>query len=393
MKPMDAVSLAGLTIAVVAIFGAFALVALHLLRRASIRWHLVILGVSVASSMAGSFIVASELWLITGPELGVMLAIAAVSMAAALALAGMVGRRITREARRLQALAVALADATEADVPALTAAMSAELGAVSDQLVVANERLRTARAAEARLDHARREFLSWISHDLRTPVAGMRAVIDALADDMVNDPTSYLDTLRTQGDRLALLIDDVFQLSVIDSGQLQLAMEAVDLGDLVSDAIVALGPRAHERVVMREPAGAIVVDLDPTAVSRALLNVITNALRHAPTGPVEVEIGTRNGADGSASAWIAVTDTGPGLSHEHALLAFEPGWQSTAHRQPPGSSAETGGAGLGLAIVRGLIEAHGGTAQITSSTGDGCRVELQLPSGTASVLPDALRSL
>ena len=141
-------------------------------------------------------------------------------------------------------------------------------------------------AADRELEQRRREMTSWISHDLRTPLAGMRAMTEALEDGVAPDPQRYYRQLRTEVDRLSSMVDDLLALSRLQSGTLPLALDDLDVGDLVSDTIATTEPLARaQQVSLRGQADAgLVVRADHRELSRALSNLIVNALRHTPAG-------------------------------------------------------------------------------------------------------------
>ena len=216
---------------------------------------------------------------------------------------------------------------------------------------------------------ARRELVAWASHDLRTPLASMQAMIEALEDGL-GDPTRYLPALREQVRTLSDLVDDLFELSRIDAGLLVLELRETDVDELVASCVRAFEPAADAREVhlaTRGPGGAT-ARCAPEKVERVLLNLLTNALRHTPSdGTVAVAVDSADDA-----VLVVVEDTGDGLTPEAARRMFERFWR--------GDRARTGaGAGLGLAIARGLVEAHGGSIWAESREGGGARVSFTLP--------------
>jgi signal transduction histidine kinase len=231
-----------------------------------------------------------------------------------------------------------------------------------------------ARARERQVEASRRDLIAWVSHDLRTPLAGLRAMAEALEDDVVRDAhtvAEYHRRIREQTDRMARLVDDLFELSRINAGALRLALSAVPLGDVVSDAIAATAPLAagrRVRVVAAE-AGWPTVRASEPELARIVANLLVNAVRYTPPdGTVRVEAGLRHGA-----AWLAVSDTCGGIPEPDLPRLFDVAFRGERARTP---GAATGG--LGLAIVRGLVEAHGGRVR-AHNIGGGCRFEVSLP--------------
>ncbi len=231
-----------------------------------------------------------------------------------------------------------------------------------------------ARDAEREIESSRREMVAWVSHDLRTPLAGIRAMAEALEDGVAEDPQRYLRRIVADVERMSGMVDDLLALSRIQSGALALSLERTSLADLVSEGLAAAGPLASAGAVhLRGSAeGPVIAVVDPREISRALANLVVNAIRHTPPdGSVVVEAHSEPG-----SSVISVSDGCGGIAPENLARVFEPGWRATGARTPvPGE-----GAGLGLAIVRGVVEAHGGQVAV-GNAGSGCRFVLRLPAG------------
>jgi signal transduction histidine kinase len=236
------------------------------------------------------------------------------------------------------------------------------------------------RAQERRAEARRRELVAWVSHDLRTPLAGLRAMAEALEDGVVADPATmqeYFRRIRSESDRMAELVDDLFEMSRINAGALRLSMSAVPLGDVVSDALASAEPMARARgvrLVAAEHGWPKVSGSEPE-LARIVANLLRNAIRFTPyDGTVEVR-GGRNGDE----AWLAVTDTCGGIPEADLPRVFEVAFRGELARTPAGAGpAGDAGGGLGLAIVRGLVEAHGGQVEV-ANTPRGCRFVVHLP--------------
>ncbi len=224
-----------------------------------------------------------------------------------------------------------------------------------------------------RLFDARRQLIAWASHDLRTPVAAMQAMLEALEDGLAA-PADYLPALGEQTQALALLIDDLFELVRIDSGLLTLQLRKAELGDIVDCCLRTLDAEARSRgVELRADVDLNVPPLlvAPDKVERILLNLLTNALRHTPAdGSVAVLVETR-----AADVVVAVEDTGSGLEPGSEGQMFDRFWKLDESR----TRTEGSGAGLGLAIARGLVEAHGGRIWAEQRAGGGARIVFALP--------------
>lgn len=235
---------------------------------------------------------------------------------------------------------------------------------------------REALARERRAEASRRELVAWISHDLRTPLAGIRAMSEALADGVVFEPAEvagYAAAIRRETERLSGMVDDLFELSRITAGSLQLTLSSVPLHDVVSEAVAAQAPvaaRRGVRVLAEASTWPVVRGSDPE-LARVVRNLLSNAIRHTPAdGTVLVAAGV-DGAEG----WLRVDDGCGGIPEPDLSRVFEVAFRGTKARTPEPADP---GAGLGLAIARGLVEAHRG--RITARNhGRGCRFEVHLP--------------
>ncbi|CAN5194477.1 HAMP domain-containing sensor histidine kinase [soil metagenome] len=233
------------------------------------------------------------------------------------------------------------------------------------------------RDRERALEASRREVVAWISHDLRTPLAGMRAMAEALEDGVVSDPgtvAEYHRRMREETDRMADLVDDLFQLSRINAGALGLSLEQVSLADIVSDAVSAATPIAAAKGVrlVADPARLPSVRGSEAELNRVVRNLLVNAIRHTPAEHV---VRVHGGSDG-AQAWLAVSDACGGIPDGDLGRVFDVAFRGETARTPTADGVA--GGGLGLAIARGLIEAHAGQIAVRND-GEGCRFEVRLP--------------
>lgn len=219
-------------------------------------------------------------------------------------------------------------------------------------------------------EEERRNLLTSIGHDLRTPLASMQAAIEALQDEVAPDPGAYLRGISHDLDYLAHLVEDLFLLSKLDAGRLDLSPAEVDLAELADEAAEAVAPvaaRRRIRVLVATPGGIDVMG-DPAALGRVLRNLLTNAIRHSPDeGEVTVEL-----TPGEFQVKTVVIDQGEGFSDGIRERAFE-----RFARADDSRNRESGGTGLGLAIARAIVEAHGG--EIAIEDGPGGRVSFALP--------------
>ena len=239
--------------------------------------------------------------------------------------------------------------------------------------------LRQAADHERELESARRNLIAAVSHDLRAPLAAMRVVVEALADGIVSDDEArrrYLETAQREISHLGQLVDDLFELAQIDAGVLRLQIERASLSDLISDTLASYQPRAERQGVALR--GEVDDDVDPVLIDaariqRVLRNLLENALRHTPAGGTII---LRSRRDGDAVA-VEVADDGEGIAPADLPHVFERSYRGDPARTRRGGD-EPAGAGLGLTIARGLVEAHGGHIRVESAIGRGTRLRFTL---------------
>jgi signal transduction histidine kinase len=220
-----------------------------------------------------------------------------------------------------------------------------------------------------RLFDSRKELVEWASHDLRTPLANMQAMLEALEDGL-GEPAEYVPALREQVRVLSQLVDDLFELARIDADALTLELRQLPLAPVVSSSLRGIEAEARIRHVRlgAEVDDELTARFAPEKVERVLMNLLTNALRHTPSdGTVAVRVEPLVG-----EVRVAVEDSGEGLDGEARARMFERFWRADRSRMSPG-------AGLGLAISRGLVEAHGGRIWAEDREGGGARVCFTLP--------------
>ncbi|MFJ4716257.1 sensor histidine kinase [Streptomyces sp. NPDC088785] len=341
---------------------------LRLSRRRSLTVSLaVVASVAVGAMLAGTLAVAWAMFL-SPHDLTVVTTVVAMAAVVSLATALLLGRRVVRHSRELADAARSFGDGGDFTTP--TGPATAELDALSRELAATSDRLTRSRERERALENSRRELVAWISHDLRTPLAGLRAMAEALEDGVAADPDRYLRQIRTEVERLDGMVGDLFALSRIHAGTLALSPSRMSVYDLVGDALAGVDPLARELGVRLDGGrvDAVPVEVDGKEMSRVLGNLLVNAIRRTPPDGT-VAVAAERSTDGVT---LSVTDACGGIPEQDLPQVFTAGWRGSAARTPPA------GAGLGLAIVRGIVEAHQGRASVRNVSG-GCRFEVTLP--------------
>jgi signal transduction histidine kinase len=344
---------------------------IRLLRRASLRLSIQASGaVPVLAIVAGTLGTAEAMFL-SRHDLGVVVMVCVIAGIVASAFGWLLGRQVASGGAALRQAARSLGDeAGQFRPPVLP--LAAEFAALSRELTDTSAKLAESRAKEQALEQSRRQLVAWVSHDLRTPLAGLRAMAEALEDGLAADPPRYHKQMRAEAERLATMVDDLFELSRIHSGTLQLSSDVITLDDLVSDVLASTEALARERGVRLAgtATGQLAVRADPRELSRALTNLLANAIRYTPAGGC-VDVRARPEQE---DALVSVTDGCGGIPEADLPYVFDLAWRGTDARSP----APDSGAGLGLAIVRGVVEAHRGSVRVVNTQG-GCCFEMRLP--------------
>jgi signal transduction histidine kinase len=225
---------------------------------------------------------------------------------------------------------------------------------------------------QAKLEEERRLFIGAIAHDLRTPLFSLRGSLEGLATGIANTPEKqahYLDVAREKADKLERLISDLFDFTRLEYLEQTPNRERVDLNDILRQSIAGAASQAEAKQIALAGNLAeteLTIDADAHMISRAIENVLDNALRHAPEGgTVTIESGIRE-----SSVWFRVADTGPGIAETDLPHIFTPLYRGDASR-----NSRTGGAGLGLSIARNMLRAHGGDLTARNSEQGGAVFE------------------
>ncbi|MEU8250205.1 HAMP domain-containing sensor histidine kinase [Nonomuraea sp. NPDC048916] len=331
------------------------------LRTRSIAMMLgVVMVVSIVATLAGVVAITLKM-IIDGSVRDIVLSVVVVGGLVGLGVAFVLARRVVGESRRLVAAVRDLPFVAPRGLPA-------ELQTIANTLQEANAR-------ERALEGARRELVAWVSHDLRTPLAGMRAMAEALEDGVVADPETvgrYHAQIKLEVERLSAMVDDLFELSRIHAGALRLSRTRIGLADLVADTLAGAEPLARAKGVRltADATEAVPVEADAGALGRALGNLVVNAIRHTPSDRTVV---LRAAVD-AGMACLSVSDSCGGIPDDDLSRVFDVAFRGEAARTP----TKDGGAGLGLAIAQGIVEAHDGMIDVVND-GPGCRFEIRLP--------------
>jgi two-component system, OmpR family, phosphate regulon sensor histidine kinase PhoR len=236
-----------------------------------------------------------------------------------------------------------------------------------------------------RAERVRRDFVTNISHELRTPLASVKLLAETLSAGAVEDAATagqFAVQIEREVDHLAQLVDELLDLSMIESGESTLKLEPVDPGAVIADLAARIGPVAARRGVavrvVGAPTGEVRVNADAGRLGQALLNLAHNAVKYnRPGGEVR-----RGGEQSPGGVRFTVADDGIGISQAHQQRIFERFYKVDRSRaQEPDESTGGGSAGLGLAIVRHIAGAHGGSVGVHSVEGEGSTFWIELPSG------------
>jgi signal transduction histidine kinase len=329
---VDSVGSVGVAAGAAALSGAIGLAALVAVSRRSVAWSVRLSPLVAVASIAAGVWAASSTMLLAPSQVRVMGLVLLVSTPIAALFGALGGSRVAA----LQSHAAELASARRQD-----------------------------RLAEER----RRELIAWLSHDLRTPLARMRALTEAHEDGLA--PEDYPTLMVREVDSLATIVDDIATLSQVQANPRAQRAEPVDLADLVSDSVASTRALAQSKglqLTLSAP-GVLLVTADPRQLGRAVENLLVNAIRHTPIGGhVGIEV-----AAGPDAATVRVSDECGGIREADLTRVFEPGWRGTSARTPGDA-----GAGLGLAITQGIVASHRGTVTVRNS-GPGCTFTIVLP--------------
>lgn len=380
----DQLTILGLTAAwtlVVAVIGAGVL---WRFRRRSLRITMIVAGLVPMLAALAAVTQSVRAMFISAHDSVVVLWTLAFSGLLGVAISVLLGQWITASSRdvgrRLRHLGTSyepVAGGTNGNVPA-------ELAAITDELEMTRKRLAASHERERALEASRRELVAFMSHDLRTPLAGLRAVSEGLEDGVVDDVPGALRQMRTTVDRMTGLVDDLFELSRLSAAPPPRRRSAVSLRELAEDVAGETCEHARSEGVSLKVStppddDRLAVHGDADELTRAVTNLVGNAIRHTePGGTVKLTVDRET--DGRVR--LAVTDGCGGIPDDDLDRVFDIGWRGDEQRTPASGSSSSGGnssgGGLGLAIARGVVESHEGTIEVTNVDG-GCAFEIDLP--------------
>ncbi len=254
-----------------------------------------------------------------------------------------------------------------------------EVAQLANDVNTLAERLQGAEEQRAALERERQELTAAVSHDLRTPLASVRAMVEALDDHLVEDPAEierYYEAIRREIERLSRMIDDLFELAQMDAGALRLDRRSVALHEIAAEVVDAMQAQARRNdvsVSLRVEGSPPAISVDGARIEQVVANLLRNALEHTPAGGrIDVDILTDDG-------WVElrVSDSGDGIEEADLPHIWDRFYRAEKSRKRESKAAD--GAGLGLAIVRGIVEAHSGFVEASSSVGSGAVFTVRLP--------------
>lgn len=334
-------------------------------RARSLRFSIIAVGMTSFLIVAGTAVVAAQEMFFSSHDLQLLLVVLGFGLVASFGFAYAVSRPITSDLRQI---ADAAGHVAAGDFEATTMVnRSDEVGALAGSFDAMAAALRAAELQRSADDQARREFLTAVGHDLRSPLGSLQAAVEALRDGIATDPERYLSSMERDVGALHRLVDDIFLLARLEAGAVELRLELVDVTEIADEAIEVLRPTARRLGVdvQLSAPGSITANTAPEALGRVMRNLIDNAIRHS-NSHVDVSLRAPGGL------LIRVTDDGEGFPPDFVDDAFESFTRADTARTRDGS-----GTGLGLAIAHRFVTALGGS--IHAEPGPGGKVEFSLP--------------
>ncbi|MGZ8578461.1 MAG: HAMP domain-containing sensor histidine kinase [Actinomycetota bacterium] len=350
-----------------------ALTANAALARTTLRYRFLVVAVLGAGVALANLAVMAHLMLVSHHDLAIVLLLVVFAAGTAVALALVLASGSVRAVDRLVSGARRIGDG---DLDGRIGELDAgpELDELARSLDDAAGRLRAARVGEQHAEQMRRDLIGAVSHDLRTPLASLRAMVEAIDDGVVDDATTvrrYAGEMRRSVEQLVAMVDDLFELTQLDAIAIHAETARASLEDVVRSAISTIEPTAQRKglAVVTDLEGAVGAMCSPRLV-RVLQNLLVNAVRHTPPdGTVRIEA-----VEDEHGLVVAVEDTGEGIAEVDLARVFEPFFRADPARQGPGS-------GLGLALAQRIVQAMGGSIAAESRPNSGARFAVELPAG------------
>ena len=376
----DLLAIIGLALASCFAVGLLGTALLYLVRRKSLRYQLTIAILLPVLAVVATVMINVRLMFASGHDSAVILIALATALILAVLGAWLVTRRIVRASREVGAGLDQLVADTSQGMPnplpggqSHAAGVPQELAKVIDDLSDTRRTLAESRARERAAEQSRRQLVTFMSHDLRTPLAGLTALAEGLEDGVIADVPRALSQLRSTVSRMSVLVDDLFALSRVQGPDTSKPFMPVSVTELVSDVVseAAASAAANGVQLNTDLPGddRLAVSGSADDLARALTNLLMNAVRHTcPGGTVRLEAGRTKDAE----VLVAVVDECGGIPEGDLGRVFDPGWRGMPSRKADG------GAGLGLAIARAVVESHKGSISARNVAG-GCRFDIALP--------------
>ena len=385
----DLLLIIGLTLGACLAVGLLGAMLLRAIRRSSLRYQLAVTSLIPVLAVAATVVINVELMFLSAHDTTVILLAVSIALVVAIVGGWLVSRRFSLASRHLQdsigllvsdSQGVPASDVRHHDNVDTDRGLPAELARVERELTEARQTLADARHRERAAERSRQELVSFMSHDLRTPLAGLQALAEGLEDGVITDVPATLRHIRSTVARMTVMVDDLFALSRVQGAPEPRELSLVALSELISDVASEAEATARTAQVRLEVE---VPEHDNLAVlgrhedlSRALGNLVSNAIRH--TDPDQaVRMSADRAEDGSVR--VLVMDGCGGIPETYLDRVFDTGWRGS-----PARGSSDGGAGLGLAIARGVVESHQGKIAVRN-TETGCCFEVALPQAHQSV--------
>ena len=358
-------------------------VILQAVRSRSLLWSIVVAALVPVLAVSAAVVINVERMFISAHDSTIVsLALGCASVIAVL-LSFVLGRRVASGSRELTHALRGLADAPGPDARQPSSAPApAEITALARELAGTRSRLDASQERERAVERSRRELVAFMSHDLRTPLAGLRALAEGLEDGVIDDTPTALRQMRQTVDRMNALVGDLFELSRLraEDHEARVPGTMVSLAEISEDAVAELDAHARQRQVdlsldVADEGDRLAVHGSGDDLTRVLVNLLGNAVRHtAPGGTVRLAV--CRALDGRVR--LSVSDGCGGIPDTDFERLFDAGWRGDPERGPGDA-----GAGLGLAIAKGLVERHNGSLTVANVPG-GCRFQVELPEQTAA---------